>query len=352
VSPQLVPQNSLVTSGLTLQVTQSLWQNGFGAADRATRQAQEAQDRANAFASSYQATSIVADAESRYWTLAVARQVVAVQKASLDRTVSIRDFNARRVRAHLTDESDLLTSAAQAESKQFDVKTAIDNERAAARSFNSARGIDSDAVPEPLNLPDPEVMAGLQAPQRAAMRDDVRSAEQSELAIAANTEVATQRQRPSLNVTGTVSTNGLDPSLGTSISNTVTTQYPYYSIGVNLSVPLDLGTVSSVKRAYAEQKKAAELTYQRRLFDQENDWKDLVTKLNEAKERLELAVRVEKAQKKKLSREEIRQKQGVTTTYQVFQFEIDYLASELNRIQTQATIFSLIAQMKTYQENP
>ena len=168
------------------------------------------------------------------------------------------------------------------------------------------------------------------------------------MAVAANSEVATQKQKPSLNVVGTVSTNGLDPNLGTSFHNTLTANNPYYQVGLNFTVPLDFGEVSSVKRAYAEQRKGAELTYQRRLFDQENDWKDLVKKLQEAKERLALAVDVEKAQKLKFDHESIRQKQGVTTTYQVFQYDLDYLTSALNRVQTQAIILNLVAQMKTF----
>jgi outer membrane protein TolC len=356
VSPALVPESSLVTTGLTFTLTQSLWQNGFGKQDQAIQRSVEAQDLANAYSNAYQTKTTLSDAESRYWTLAIARELIIVQKASADRTVAIRDFNARRVRSHLIDESDLLTSDAQAKSKQFDLKSAIDNERVAARSFNSARGIDSDQVQDNLVLPDADGMQSIDIPHRAPMRDDVKSAEQSELAITANSEAAIQRQLPTLNVIGTVSTNGLDPSLGQSMIDTVTTQYPYYSIGLNLNVPLDFSTVSSVKRAYAEQMKGAELIYYRRLFDQENDWKDLVKRFQEAKERLSIAIDVEKAQKLKFQREEVRQKQGVTTTYQVFQFEIDYLTAELNRIQTQATILSLVAQMKTYQsdsqENP
>ena len=348
VSPALVPQTSLITSGLTLQVTQSLWQNGFGQSDQALSRAVTAQDLANSYANAYQVKTILADAESRYWSLVIAREMVTIQKKSSDRTLAIRDFNVKRVRSHLIDEADLLTSDAQAKSKQFDLKLAIDNERSAARAFNSVRGMDSDEVKENLVSLEPDALQSIDVPQRSSERDDVKAAEQTTLAVVANSEVATQKQKPSLNVVGTVSTNGLDPSLGTSFHNTLTANNPYYQVGLNFTVPLDFGEVSSVKRAYAEQRKGAELTYQRRLFDQENDWKDLVKKLQEAKERLALAVDVEKAQKLKFDHESIRQKQGVTTTYQVFQYDLDYLTSALNRVQTQAIILNLVAQMKTF----
>ena len=277
---------------------------------------------------------------------------MAVQKASADRTVAIRDFNAKRVKSHLIDESDLLTSEAQAKSKEFDLKVAIDNERTSARSFNSARGVDSDRVDELLSLPDPQELQKISIPSRAALRDDVKSAEESAKAAIANAEVSIQKQKPVLNLVTSISTNGFDPDLQKSLGLTATTQYPYYTLGINFSFPLDTGTVSSVNKAYAQQMKGAEPTYQRRLFDQENEWKDLVKKLEEAKERLSLAVDVERAQKLKFEHEGLRQRQGATTTYQVFLYELDYLNAELSRIQTQSTILSLLAQIKTFRGEP
>ncbi len=352
VSPTIVPQSSLITGALTLQLTQSFWQNGFGKADRALRISVRAQDLAQSYQNSYQTKVALSEAESRYWSLAVARELVKIEKESYDRTVVIRDINSKRASAHLIDESDLLTSQAQAKAKEFDLKSAFDKERVAARSFNSARGVDSDSVDEFLRLPSMEELEKMSPPQRAAMRDDVKAAEQSRLAVSATSEAATQRQLPSLNLVGTASTNGLEPNLNQAVTDTTTGQYPYYAVGVNFTAPLDFHGVRQVKQAYAEQLHGAELTYRRRLFDQENDWKDLTTQFNEAKQRLTLAFDVERAQKSKFQHESLRRKQGASTTYQVFQFEIDYLSSELNRIQTEAIILTLMAQMKTFGGEP
>ena len=57
VDPSLVPQNSYITERLTVQLTQSLWQNGFGKMSQATSRAVEAQDLSNAYASSYKTRS-------------------------------------------------------------------------------------------------------------------------------------------------------------------------------------------------------------------------------------------------------------------------------------------------------
>lgn len=350
VSPLLVPENSLVTSGFSLQFTQPLWQGGFGRTNAENKKATEAQDLSTAYVNAYDAKVTMADAESRYWSLAVAREEVRVQRESTERTIAIRDLDRRRARAHLIDEADLLEAEAQAEAKQLDLQNAIDSERVSARAFNSGRGIDSDEVSETLPLPDPVAMQRLRPPVRARMRDDVKSAEQSEEAMVAEGEIARENLLPSLNLTGTVSTNGLDPSLATSVGDTLTTQYPYYSIGLNLSFPLDFGVVDSIRHAYAEQIRGQELVYHRKLFDQETGWNDLVRKLREAQGRLALAVRVQDAQRLKFDRERIRYRQGLTTTYQVIQYELDYLNSELGRIQLQGSIYGLLSQMKPYAE--
>lgn len=348
VSPLLVPESSLITSGLSLQFTQPLWQGSFGRLNAENRKATETQDLSNAYTNAYQAKVTVADAESRYWNLAIARETVRVQEESTDQTVAIRDLDRRRARSHLIDESDLLTAEAQAESKKLDLQNAIDNERVAARSFNSARGIDSDEVPETLPLPDPESMRRLRPPPRSEMRDDVKAAQQSEISMVARSDMARENLLPALNLTGTVSTNGLDPSVGTSVGDTLTVQYPYYSIGLSLSFPLDFGAVDSIRRAYAEQIRGQELVYHRKLFDQENEWNDLVRRLHEAQDRLALAVRVQEAQKLKFDRERARYRRGLTTTYQVIQYELDYLNAELGRLQLQGSIYGLLAQMKPY----
>lgn len=349
VSPQLVPQDSLVTTGLSLQLTQSIWQNGFGAVDSAVARATEAQDRATAYNSAFLAKTTLADAETCYWNLAVAREMVRVQQESRDRTLRIRDFNVKRAQSHLIDRSDLLTSEAQAKSREFDLKSALDNERSVARAFNAARSIDSDKVNDALVLPEPEAIREIPIPKPSEKRDDVRAAEQTSLAAVASDDAARQKELPTLNLQGMVSTNGLDPSLGTSINDTFSTQHPYYLVGLNFVLPLAFGTVSTVRAAYLQQIKGAELTYRRKLFESENNWQDMEHKFQEAKDRLGLAVDVEQAQKIKFDHEKKRQREGLTTTYQVFQYELDYLNSEISRIQTEAVILGLIAQMKTYQ---
>jgi outer membrane protein TolC len=115
-------------------------------------------------------------------------------------------------------------------------------------------------------------------------------------------------------------------------------------------MPLNLETNAHSREGWRQEKIVAELSFDRKLFEQENDWKSLNEDLNEAKTRLELALKLEEIQQSKLNIERERLQKGRSTTYQVLLFEQDYLSSQSNRIRSQAQILTLIAQMKLFGE--
>jgi hypothetical protein len=105
---------------------------------------------------------------------------------------------------------------------------------------------------------------------------------------------------------------------------------------------------SDVRSGYTKENIAAEIRSERKLFDQEVEWKDLVQKLTEAKARLSVAEKLSDIQRKKALNERARLKRGRTTTYQSLIFETDYNQAEYRRIQTQSEVLILLAQMKTF----
>jgi outer membrane protein TolC len=117
------------------------------------------------------------------------------------------------------------------------------------------------------------------------------------------------------------------------------------------SVPLNFGATSRTRDGYGMEHIAAELNYDRKVFEQDQTWKDLMRSLGEAKQRLDLSQKLEMIQKNKLLNEQSRLKQGRSTTYQVLLFEQDYLQAELLRIQNQFAILKIISQMKLFGEN-
>jgi outer membrane protein TolC len=351
VDPGLVPQSSYYEARPVLELTMSLWRNGFGRETRANQQVLESQAMATSFSDSYSLKTSMANAETAYWGLVLAREGVRIQRESLTRFERIRDIYLRRSKLDLSDRADLLQSEASVRSRQLELQSAIDNERVAARNFNTLREVQSDDVVEMLDPITPEVISQLHVPERAQFRDDVKAAQHQEKLAVANSQIGRERNSPTLELFASLSTNGRNPNLVDAGSLSLSGQYPWNTFGLRFSTPLDLDDLSKSRDGYRHIQESAEVRLKRVLFEQERDWNDLNKRFTESKNRLEIARSVEAMQKEKLLYEKSRLTRGRTTTFQVIIFEQEYALSQLAHIQAQATVLQLVAQMKTFGGN-
>ena len=117
-------------------------------------------------------------------------------------------------------------------------------------------------------------------------------------------------------------------------------------------MPLDLGALSDARRGWAREEAASELRLKRLVYEQEQGWKDLSRKFEEAKKKLVLTVQIETAQLSKVRRERERLNQGRSTTYLTLLFEQDFAQSQLARIHAEADVLAVIAQMELFGEAP
>jgi outer membrane protein TolC len=335
-----------------LELTQSFWRNGFGAEVRAGQELARASALAQSYGQRFQTKVALAQAESLYWRLALARENVGIQKDALDRAQKIYDWNARRARLQLADRSDLLQAQAALEVRKLQQQAALDEERAAARAFNSARGEASDQVPDALASLETDLIRALSVPERAGPREDVQAAEQQSLAAAANARLAREKDAPTLDAFATLALNSQDPSRGTALSESFRTDRPTTVFGVRFSAPLDLGLLSRSRAGWEKEEAGAQLSFERKRFEADREWTDLSERLRESKSRYELSRAIEAAQKRKLDRERERLNIGRSTTYQVLLFEQDYAQAQLSRIQAQAEVLNLVAQLKLFAAAP
>lgn len=328
-----------------IELALDLWRNFFGAEVRGQHDAAEASALAAKFGQSYVAKISRAGAENAYIQLAAARELDRVNRDSFERAKEIYEWNQRRARLNLSEDSDLYQAQANLESMRLSVEASADALRSASRAFNQARGIDSDDVPESLVLPDPKAA---KTPERAEIRDDVRAAREQQRAAGANARIGREKNKPSLQLYGQYARNSQQLDKGDAIDRSFAPNEPTTAIGVRFSMPLAVLASSDARAGYAKEAAAADALAERKLFDQEIEWKDLVQKLSEAKARLAVAEKLADIQKRKALNERNRLKRGRTTTYQSLMFETDYNQAEYRRIQTQSEVLSLLAQMKTF----
>lgn len=348
INSALITPNTFTTAGPVLTLTQSLWRNWFGDEIRATQQLLEAGALATKYQQSFAQIQILADAETTYWRLALAREQVLAARQILALTDQSQKWSANRQRLALGDRSDLLQANAAMLARQLDLQLAVDNERTAARYFNTIRGVDADVVSDNLVSFDPAMIERLKVPDRVKFRDDVKAAEQLQRVTAANARIAEERNTPLINITGVVGLNGRDSLTGEAINESFGTNHPNYAVGLTLNVPIDQWTGSEVRAGYRKEAVAADVLFRRRVFEQERNWHDLSILFENAVGRYRIAAEQEKAQRTKLDYERDRRSRGRTTLYQVILFEGDYAASQLARIRAQADVLNAYAQLKTF----
>jgi outer membrane protein TolC len=331
-----------------IELSESIWGNGFGRSARASYEMTDAQAAATSASARFQARSELSQAEAAYWRLAVAREAVVIGQRQIGDAEKIHDYTARRAKMHLGETADELQSRAALDLRRLDLKSAEDEERAAARALNALRNVSSAKVSESLAPLASATLQSYQSPARAAMRDDVEAAKETQRTTAAAAELTVEKDKPTLDVYASYALNGRDTTIAPALGDSYTAGRPTKMLGVKLVVPLDLNAASDARRGAIHERDSAQMIYEQKVKDQETSWEDLNRKLGEAKERLTLSETIEKAQEAKLLHERNRLKNGRTTTYQVLLFEQDFAQSQLARLRAEADVLGLLTQMKLY----
>ena len=341
---------SLYTSKPYITLTQSLWQNGFGANTKANFNQLDAQGLQKSLNAQYLEENLLIDAESAYWDLVVAREEVKMQRQTVQQAQQVLDWNIRRRRDNLNEVSDLLQAKAAYESDRLDLQKAINRERELAQNFNEMRAVQSsevnvevdgelDDLPEISSIKIKDLTAG-------ALRADVKAAEQGMISAIAATKMSIEKDKPQVDLSLTYGRSGQNQAMSAA-QGALT--YPTTTVGIQMQLPLDFNAVRRAHQGYLYEEMAAEATYQQKLFDEKKDRENLSLKMGEAKQYLKLATQVESAQEDKQKNEHKAFKNGRTTTYQVLTFERDYIQARLTRIKAMADLLKLMAQAKLYE---
>lgn len=348
MNPQFLPDPEYYEAKPTFEISQPLWRNAAGRELAATRELLNQQAEATRASEAFKQKMTIADAEATYWRLVMARDQVKIQKESLDRSQKIRQWNARRVKSSLADKADLYLADTAVKAREIEYQTALDEEQAARRAFNTARGIAGDGVGEGLQPIDQKVVDGIKVGSKPKTRDDVEATRAAAKISAAQSVLNREKYQPNLEVFASYAMNGRDPTQGEATSESFTSDYPTTIVGLRLSAPIAPRAIRRSREGDEKTEAAAALTTERKEFEMDRDWADLIDKLSDAKERLRLTQLLERLQKEKLDHERSRLNRGRTTTYQVLQFEQDYASSQLNRIRAQAELLRIAAQLKTF----
>jgi len=343
------PDTRYYTASPVVELTQPLWQNYGGRADKDNEEATRAQAEADAWNAESDLRTLLVNAEKSYWDLATSRELVQVRGKAMEEAQAIYDYVSKRASMNLTDRSDALQARASLETARLNLKSATHNEAAALRAFKAYANMgEAVQVPELMQinwdkvraLPDPVWVKGNRA--------DVKAAEAAANATAANARILAEKDKPALDLKLSYALNGRDADLSSRVSDSLNWDKPTAKAGLTFSIPFNYSASKEARAGALLKEKAAQLSYKQKLLAQASDWRDLTAKLSDARERLELSYTIEEAQRAKLEYEKQRLKEGRTTTYQVLTFEQDYTNAQYTRVSAAAQVLSTLANLKLY----
>lgn len=347
-SPGILARDTFYDVAPQIELSQSLWRNFMGAEFDANVEAQKAQIETSRLNDRFTLKQLLVRAENAYWRLAFAEQALKVQKESLDRARKLRDWNANRMKSNLVDEADYLQAEANLQNRELEQETAYVEVETAKKEFNSLRQSDEEVSLTKMGTPNRERLANLKMPEKSGQREDVLMALETQKAIKATSSLGAERNKPNLEIYGSYSLNGRDDKYSPAFDQATDGTKPWTIVGVRFSTPLDFSALKDYKKAYAQEKLAAELNARRKTYEVDREWEILSQRFDEFKKRLILSKRMEDVQSKKLTAEKRRYNQGRSTTFQVLTFEQDFANAQLLRLRNESELISVYNQLKLF----
>src|SRR5690606_34215274 len=192
--------------------------------------------------------SLLLQAEDLYWSLAAADLIVALQKDNVERARRIHSLMKRKFNQNLVDDVDVLQARALETARELELQQAQDDRAALIRQLNTLRG---NSAPEggELAITDdlPSVQKGSEAALKISRADFAAMVEQAS-AQRLRSRAMLSRTRPRLDLVGSVGANGVDGESSVALRETREGEHPFWSVGVQFSMPLDFSYLRNVSR--------------------------------------------------------------------------------------------------------
>jgi len=332
-----------------LKLTVPLWQGVFGDEIKAKRDLIYYSNQSDQFNSEAQSISFIVEAEKSYWRLVMTKKIIVISEDALEQSQKLLQNAIKKARMNLGEKADVLQAQADVESKKLQLKQAKNDARIAARTFNQKRYVNSDLVNEKLTEIDFDNLEKLPiAKEMPGIRADVKAAAANTKSAVASAKVEEESNKPKLDLSGQYGFNGLETKRLDAVKSSLAQNGDEAYIGIKFSMPLAIGLQSDIKQGAKSSASAARMDYHQKVFNQENDWQNLLQNLQDYQENLRLSRKIENLQKSKLENERGLLKRGRTSTYQVLLFEQDYNQARISTIKNAYQFLSLLADKKNY----
>lgn len=335
-----------------LQLTQSLWRNGFGEATKAQVDITRSGNEMDLLQQRFNLKNLLLNARNVYWSIVSSTQIVRLQTENVARALKLRDYMRNRTQLRLFDDTDAMQAQAALDTRELELQRSLDDRLMMVRQFNTLRGEGSDTLPELEPLPISGLMAGLKTGSTHMSREDFNMLRAQAKGNLARAKFASSQIKPQVDLVASVATNGHDGLTAQSYAQAESTRYPTWSVGVNVSVPLDFGLGHELNRGYRATEVAADDLNNQAKFSETRMWEDLLKQKSEAQGRYDRAFSVEKIQTQLVQREKQRLLNGRATTFEAINFEQNLALAQIQRVRAELDLMQIHNVIKTFEAQP
>gem|GEM_PF-4529249 len=329
-----------------ISARQHFWKDGFGKKHRSLAKEAESGALAEAHKSSFELDREIVKAKNIYWQLRLSRDAKNLRKETFQSAVKLLEHTQKKVKESLATESELFAAKSVYNNSKLAYEKSKDQEVVTAVAFNKMRGTSSSVVTEaltPLSLPVIEKMI----PKERGVRGDLLAQKEYMRMQEAKNEVEVQDLLPTLDLSGFVTFSGTDEGFSDSVHESWSK--PAISGGVQLefNVPLSFD-IFKVIRGHRYKSNAARLKFNRMEFQHDQEHDELMTRLNNKKEELELLIDNIRLQKEKYQNAKKNYDLGMASFFDMMTAENDYQTSRLAKVQTQEIMVELLLNLSLY----
>lgn len=337
-------------------ITQSLWQNSFGAQTRLRRQRDRYEMQSRFLTLLQERQTFLIEFENFYWNLAFAQEEVTIRRENLERSKRILAWIEDRVNRFVAQRSDLLQAQALLTNRQLQLQLAEDNLKTlrsqlferlelpaefnvATDELKKERTLDTLLIPSELAGKAPVLIDSLQEVAEADYLDY-------------EYKLQSDRLKPILDVGYSYGKRGLNSSLRRAGTQAFDGGNEYHQVGVLFSVPLDFHLKNKSRRSFQLKAEAQKIRSQRAKRQSKLKWEDLERTIVEQRQRVTTATELAKYNKEKSEEERRLYEQGRSTAFQAISFEQEAAESELLVIELMAQLKRSEALARGYLFNP
>jgi outer membrane protein TolC len=332
------------TAGTNITISQPLWKDFMAAGQKATIDKVQASSTAAQLMNKFKIQQILFAANQAYIQLSLARSVVEIQTASLERNRKILAWAQAREASNLSDRVDTLQSEAAVKQVEVSLTQSKEDLQNALTQFNTLRGHDQQESVETLSA----LFLAAWGMERKTPRADLQAADWDVKSRKAAVTEVTQRYLPDISLYASATLNGRDDNYSDSFSQSFDTRYPTTAVGIKFTANLDLPLIHDTLAGAKLVSSSGDEDFKQKQRDLDRDWANLLRRWESVNQRLQAARELEALQREKADREKARFRNGRTTNYQVLRFEEDYDQAQLLKLRYLAEAAVVLAQAQLY----